>query len=205
MTYPPGGQPPYQGPQYPHQPEQPTGYPPPTDYPPAEYPPAEPPQAGAPVPQPAKKTKIGLIVGLVAVVLLALGGAVVIGAVLTAQGKGPLASDGKRIELAIRDFYGTLESHGFKAAAAKACAADRAEFDALPAPQREEFDAATISVTIDKIENIVITGDAATAHIVGTLTLLVPGQEPDTDTSTTEHLKKENGQWKVCSAGSGAN
>ncbi|MFI6045426.1 hypothetical protein ACIA8C_27615 [Nocardia sp. NPDC051321] len=193
MTFPPGGQPPQQGPQYP------TEYPPPTGYPQGGY--ASPPPAR----QPSRKSKIALIIGLVAVVLLALGGVVVLGAVLTAQGKGPLASDSKRIEVAVHDFYDTLQAKGFRAAAAKACEADRAEFDALPEEQKQEFESATVAVTIDKIENIVITGETATAHIVGKLTLEVPGQAPDTDTSTTEHLKKEDGKWKVCSGGSGKN
>ncbi|WP_405166994.1 hypothetical protein OG203_18975 [Nocardia sp. NBC_01499] len=189
MTYPPGGQPPQHGPQ------QPTGYPPPTGY-------QQAPPSGH---QPSRKSKIGLIVALVVVLLLALGGVVVLGAVLTTQGKGPLASDGKRIEVAIHDFYDTLQAKGFRAAAGKACAADQAEFDALPEEQKQEFESATVAVNIDKIENIVINGEAATAHIVGKLTLEVPGQAPDTDTSTTEHLKKEDGKWKVCSAGSGKN
>ncbi|CAM4474573.1 hypothetical protein NONI108955_32505 [Nocardia ninae] len=197
MTYPPGGQPP-QEPQYPQQPEEPTSYPPP----PGDQQAGNAPAAGA---QPSRKSKIGLIVGLVAVVLLALGGAVVLGAVLTAQGKGPLASDDRRIEVAIHDFYDTLESEGFRAAAAKACAADRAEFDALPEEQKQEFESATVAVTIDKIEDVAIDGAVATAHILGTLTLEVPGQAPDTDTSTTEHLKKEDGKWKVCSASSPKN
>ncbi|MFI6171973.1 hypothetical protein ACIBCN_34705 [Nocardia sp. NPDC051052] len=196
MTFPPGGQPPQQGPQ---DRQQPTEYPPPTGYPQGNYPPPPPGR------QPSRKSKIGLIIGLVAVVLLALGGVVVLGAVLTAQGKGPLASDGKRIEVAVHDFYDTLQAKGFRAAAAKACEADRAEFEALPEEQKQEFESATVAVTIDKIENIVITGETATAHIVGKLTLEVPGQAPDTDTSTTEHLKKEDGKWKVCSGGSGKN
>ncbi|WP_051186361.1 hypothetical protein [Nocardia tenerifensis] len=139
------------------------------------------------------------------VVLLALAGVAVLVAVLTTQGKGPLASDEKRIEVAINDFYDTLEAKGFPAAAAMACAADRAEFDALPEERKQEFESATVAVTIDKIENIVVDGESATAHILGTLTLEVPGRAPDTDTSTTEHLKKEDGKWKVCSAISGKN
>ncbi|GAA5080215.1 hypothetical protein [Nocardia iowensis] len=201
MTYPPGGQPPSQDPQFPQQPAEPTGYPPPTDYPPAEYPPPGPPSGQ----RPSKKSKVVLIVGLVAVLLLGLGGAVVIGAVLTAQGKGPFASDTKRIEVAIHDFYDTLESKGFEAAAATACAADRAEFDALPEEQKQQFASATVAVDLDRIDRIMITGDAATAHITGKLTLELPGHAPDIDTSTTEHLKKEDGKWKVCSATSAQN
>ncbi|MGW4848226.1 Rv0361 family membrane protein [Nocardia brasiliensis] len=184
----------------PHQPDQPTGYPPP-HYPQAATPAPVPPGAR----QPSRKSKVGLVIGLIAVVLLALGGVVVIGAVLTAQGKGPFASDAQRIESAIHDFYDTLEKKGFPAAAAKACAADRAEFDALPAEQKLEFDTAAVSVSIDKIDDIKIDGELATARITGKLTLELPGEEPDTDTSTTEHLKKEDGKWKVCSAGSGRN
>lgn len=200
MTYPPGGQPPYSESQYPQHPDQPTGYPPPV-YPQAGYP-TQPPPAGR---QPSRKGKVGLVIALIAVVLLALGGVVVIGAVLTAQGKGPFASDAQRIQSAIHDFYNTLEAKGFQAAAAKACAADRAEFDALPAEQKLEFDTAAISVEIDKIDNIKIDGELATARITGKLTLELPGTEPDTDTSTTEHLTKEDGKWKVCSASTGQN
>ncbi|MEU7633433.1 hypothetical protein AB0C34_26230 [Nocardia sp. NPDC049220] len=136
---------------------------------------------------------------------LVLSGVVIAGAVLTSRGKGPLASDEKKIEVAIRDFYDILGSEGFRAAAERACAADHAEFGAMTEAQKQEFDTATVSVTIDKIEDIVVIGDRATAEITGKLTVVVPGEQPDIDTSTTEHLKKENGTWKVCSAQPGMN
>ncbi len=199
MAYPPGGQPPDDRPHYPQQPA--PGYPGPGQplpppgpgYPPPGYPPWG-------HPPPPRKSNIGLIVGLVAIVALVIAGAVIAGVFLTSQGRGPLASDEKRIELAIRDFYETLDSRGFRAAAELACTRERATFEAMTEQEKSEFDSTSVSVTIDRIEDIVVTGDTATAKVTGKLTVAVPGQQPDTETSTTEHLKKEDGKWKVCSA-----
>lgn len=219
MTYPPGGQPPFGGPQGAGQPQQPYGYPQQggAEYPQqAGYPPpggqGYGPQQGYPPPggyqqpgyPPPKKRRTGLIIGLLVLVLV-IAGAVAAGVVLTVQGKTPLASDEKKIEVAIHDFYDTLGSDGFAAAAAKTCAADRAEFDTLTDEQKKQFDTAKVEVNIDKIDDIVITGDRATARITGKLTLTLPGETPDTDTGTTEHLRKEDGKWKICSAESGKN
>ncbi|MEU4342466.1 hypothetical protein AB0H00_14545 [Nocardia sp. NPDC023852] len=198
MTYPPGAQPPQDRPHYP---QQPTGQPPPMGY--GNPPPSYPQPGGLPggyPPRPPKKSWTGLIAGSVAIVALAVAGAVIAGIFLTSQGKGPLSSDEKKIQFAIHDFYEVLGSQGFRAAAEKACAADRAEFDAMTEEQKKEFDSATVSVTIERIEGIVVTGRSATAKITGKLTVAIPGETPDSDTSTTEHLRKEDGKWKVCSA-----
>lgn len=207
MTNPPGGQPPYgqpefpQGQGYPQQnpgfPQGPPGYGPPPGYG-APQPGYGAPPPGYPGAQPPKKKYTGLIIALVIVALVVVG-AVVTGVVLTVQGKTPLASDEKQIEVAIRDFYEVLDNDGFVAAAQKACAADRTEIANLSADEKAEFDKATISVRIDAVNDIVVTGDTATAEVSGQLTLTLPGMEPDTDSTTTEHLKKEDGTWKVCS------
>ncbi|MFQ6331352.1 hypothetical protein ACLMAL_35190 [Nocardia sp. CWNU-33] len=211
MTYPPSGQPPY-GSQYPEQPGQ-HGYPQQGPYPPPQpygyppqggmgYPPPGYPPQG--YPPPPKKKRTGLFIGLLVLVLIIAGG-IAAGVVLTVQGKTPLASDEKKIEAAIHEFYDALGKDGFRAAAAKACASDRADFDSLSQEQKQAFDAAQVSVTINRIEDIVVTGDTATAHIVGHLTLTLPGETPNTDDSTNEHLRKENGKWRVCSAETGKN
>ncbi|QIS09350.1 hypothetical protein [Nocardia arthritidis] len=153
----------------------------------------------------SRKAKAGLVIALVTVLGIVVAAAITAAALLTAEGKGPFAADDKRIELAIHDFYNTLGANGFQAAAAKACAADRADFAALPEQQRRQFAATKVDVTIDRIDNIVITGNKATAHITGRLTLTMPGQEPDTDTATNERLTKEDGTWKVCSGQSSKN
>ncbi|MGY4101266.1 Rv0361 family membrane protein [Nocardia sp. R16R-3T] len=202
MTYPQGGQTPFGQPQYPQgagQPQQGYGYPQQGGYPPPSGQ-GYGPQQGYPPP----KRRTGLIIALLVLVLV-IAGAVAAGVVLMAQGKTPLASDEKKIQVAIHDFYDTLGKSGFAAAAAKACAADRADFDTLTEEQKKEFDSAKVEVDIDKIDDIVIIGDRATAKITGKLTLTVPGETPDTDTGTTEHLRKEDGKWKVCSAESGKN
>ncbi|WP_435829010.1 Rv0361 family membrane protein [Nocardia beijingensis] len=209
MAYPPGGQPPDDQP-----PQPPPGSPPPGQPFPPPGQPLPPPGPGQPLPPPGpgypppgypswgpqpKKSHAGLIAGLVVIVVLVIAGAVIAGFFLTTQGKGPLASDEKKIELAIRDFYETLDRRGFRAAAEQACFRERAAFEAMTESEKKEFDSTSISVTIDRIEDIVVTGDTATAKVDGKLTVTVPGQQPDTETSTTEHLKKEDGKWKVCS------
>lgn len=148
---------------------------------------------------PPRKKRTGLIITMALLLVVILGG-ITAGIVLTAQGRTPLASDEKQIEVAIRDFYETLGEDGFAAAAATACSGDRAEFEALSEEQKQEFDQTQVSVVIDEIKDIVITGDRATATITGRMTLTLPGEDPDTDTDTEEHVKKEDGTWKVCSA-----
>ncbi|WP_227998783.1 Rv0361 family membrane protein [Nocardia australiensis] len=205
MTYPPGGQPPYGQPQvpgqpgYPQQPGQPYGYPPQGGhgYPPPGY-------TSQGNPQPPEKKRTGLIIGLVVLVLV-VAGAITAGVVLTVQGRTPLASDEKKIEVAIRDFYDTLSNDGFAAASAVACAADKADFEAMNQEGKSTYDSADISVTINKVDNVVINGDRATAHIDGKFTMSVAGEDAQTDNSTEERLKKEDGTWKVCASVSDEN
>ncbi|MFJ2838710.1 MULTISPECIES: Rv0361 family membrane protein [Nocardia] len=200
MTNPPEGQQPPFGQQPPGMPSGPPGYPH-AGFGPGQTPPPGPPGAPDVFPpqQPPKKKRTGLFIALGVVALVVIG-ALVTGVVLTLQGRTPLSSDDKKIEVAIRDFYDTLDADGFIAAAELACEADRAEIANLSPEQRQQFDSATVSVTIDNVEDIVITGDTAKATVVGKLTLSVAGEEPDTEDSTEEHLKKEDGTWKICSA-----
>ncbi|WP_245547065.1 Rv0361 family membrane protein [Nocardia brevicatena] len=151
-------------------------------------------------PQP-RKNRTGLIIGLVAAGLVAVVGIATV-VVLTVQGRTPIASDEQRIEAAIRDFYDTLSNDGMAAAAAMACKADRDEFDDMSASEKVEIGRADFSVTIESVENIVITGDRATAHVTGQMTFSLPGKDEtstDSDDSSEETLKKEDGEWKVCS------
>lgn len=148
-----------------------------------------------------RKNRTGLVVGLVAAGLVAVVGIATV-VVLTLQGRTPIASDEQRIEAAIRDFYDTLSNDGMAAAAAMACKADRDEFDDMSASEKAEVDRADFSVTIEAVENIVVTGDRATAHVTGQMTFSLPGKDEtstDADDSSEETLKKEDGEWKVCS------
>ncbi len=202
MTNPPEGQPPFNQ-QPPGEPGMPSG---PPGYPHAgfgaggpqgpEYP--DGPDVFVPPPAPKKK-RTGLFVGL-GIAALVVVGVLIAGVVLTLQGRTPLSSDEKKIDVAVRDFYDTLDADGFIAAAGLACQADRTEIDNLTTEQREQFDKATVQVSIDEVKDIVITGDDAKATVVGQLTLSVEGEEPDTESSTEEHLTKEDGTWKICSA-----
>ncbi|MGW5921593.1 Rv0361 family membrane protein [Nocardia fluminea] len=203
MTNPPEGQQPPFGQQPPVDPGMPSG---PPGYPHAGIGgggPTGPEYPGGPdvfVPPPApKKKRTGLFVAL-GIVALVVVGVVVTGVVLTLQGRTPLSSDEKQIDVAVRDFYDILDSDGFVAAAQLACQADRTEIDNLTPEQRAQFEKATVQVTIDDVKDIVITGDDAKATVTGQLTLSVEGEEPDTESSTEEHLTKEDGTWKICSA-----
>ncbi|MFE3446208.1 hypothetical protein ACFXNW_24540 [Nocardia sp. NPDC059180] len=223
MTYPPAGQPPHgQQPPYGQQPpqgqqpygQQPYGQQPPPygqqpqyGQQPGQYPPPggfqQP--GGYPPQQPPKK-KTGLIIGLVVLALVVIGG-ITTGVVLTMQGKTPLASDEKQIENAIREFYDTLENDGILAAAELSCSADRAEIDKAPQSEKDMMDKASFSIDIDKVENVVITGDKAKAHVTGTFKITIPGMDDDTDTDSEsdETLAKEDGTWKICSDDSSEN
>ncbi|TCJ94613.1 hypothetical protein [Nocardia alba] len=204
MTNPPEGQQPPFGQQPPQDPGIPSG---PPGYPHAGF--GGPPGSSGPqypdgpdvfIPAPApKKKRTGLFVmlGIIALVII---GLLVTGVVLTLQGRTPLSSDDKQIEVAVRDFYDTLDSDGFIAAAQLACQADRTEIDNLSPEQRAQFERATVQVSIDEVKDIVITGDNAKATVTGQLTLSVEGEEPNTESSTEEHLTKEDGTWKICSA-----
>nr|WP_297619687.1 hypothetical protein [Nocardia sp.] len=106
-------------------------------------------------------------------------------------------TDDQRIESSVHDFYDTLAAKGPSIAVAAACSADRAEYDALPAAQKSASDEGKIDIRIVAVDHIAVTGDRATANSVGTMT--VPGAEDKTIT-TTQHLREEDGAWKVCSA-----
>ncbi|WP_040788916.1 nuclear transport factor 2 family protein [Nocardia paucivorans] len=232
MTYPPGGQPPQGMSPYGQQPPyggQPPAYPPPQGAPQPGIPPQQgmpqpgfPPPPGVPPqgfpPQPGmnppggfpppgmppqpQKSRTGLIVGLIAAGLVVVVGIATV-VVLTVQGRTPLASDEQRVEAAIRDFYETLSDDGMAAAAAKACKADRDEFDDMSASEKAQIAQANFTVVIESVENIVVTGDRATAHITGQMKFSIPGKngtKTDSSNSSDETLKKEDGEWRVCSS-----
>ncbi|WP_280184145.1 hypothetical protein [Nocardia cyriacigeorgica] len=211
MTYPPAGQPPHgQQPPYGQQlpyGQQPYGQQPPPYGQQPQYGPQPgqyPPQGGFQQPggyppqQPPKK-KTGLIVGLVVLALVVVGG-ITTGIVLTMQGKTPLASDEKQIENSIREFYDTMENEGIIAAAELSCAADRAEFDKASQSEKDMMDKASFSIDIDKVDNVVITGDKATAKVTGTFSISMPGEDStEPENTSDETLAKEDGKWKICS------
>lgn len=157
-----------------------------------------PPPGGQPPKQ--GKSKVGLIIGIVVLVLILVAGGAV-AAVLTAQGKTPLASDEKKVETTVHDFYDTLSNDGMAAAAAMSCKSDAEEFDSLPKSQQTEIEKAQFSVDIVSIEGIEVNGDKAKATVNGKMTLSVPGGEDmETEESSPESLTKEDGEWRVCSA-----
>ncbi|MEV6771569.1 hypothetical protein AB0N05_23390 [Nocardia sp. NPDC051030] len=139
--------------------------------------------------------RTGLIVGLSVLAVAVLGGGTATAVYL--NGKESATTDNQRIESAIRDFYGTLSKQGPSVAVQQACAADRAEFNALPASQKSAADQGKFTIQIVSVDKIAITGDRATAAMTGSLALA--GTDNKT-TTATEHLRKEDGSWKVCSA-----
>ncbi|MGV9667550.1 Rv0361 family membrane protein [Nocardia niigatensis] len=139
-----------------------------------------------------RRTPLTIGLGVAAVVLVGGG----IATAVTLNGKDSGTSDDKRVETAVRDFYDTLGTGGASQAVGKTCAGDRAQYDALPEANKKAMDQGKIAMKVDSVQGIVITGDHATATTFGILTL--PGA-PDSKRSTNEHLRKEDGVWKVCS------
>ncbi|WP_155981014.1 hypothetical protein [Nocardia sp. CNY236] len=107
----------------------------------------------------------------------------------------PVASAEEQIESAIREFYGIVGNEAFSTAMTQACARDRDWFAQLSAEKQNEFDAMALPVTIDRIDDIEVTGTSASAVVT---VQLAPGQGSETD-SATEYLIQENGQWRLCS------
>jgi len=53
----------------------------------------------------------------------------------------------------------------------------------------------SMTLRLDKVENIVVTGDTATADV--TITAIIGGQQEQTQSDKAE-LVKEDGEWKDC-------
>ncbi|WP_067562287.1 Rv0361 family membrane protein [Nocardia acidivorans] len=147
--------------------------------------------------QPSGKGRGGgrkpLVIGVIAAAVIVVGGG--IATAVSLSGKDS-PGDSARIDAAIRDFYGTLAAKGPGVAVTKSCAADRAEYDALPAAQKAAAEQGRMELRIAGVGEITVTGDLATAKMTGAL--VVPGSD-DKTTTATEHLRREQGTWRVCS------
>ncbi|MEC3954733.1 hypothetical protein VMT65_16965 [Nocardia sp. CDC153] len=140
-----------------------------------------------------RRTPLTIGLGVVAVVLV--GGGIAAAVTLNGNDSGP--SEDKRVETALRDFYTALSTGGASQAVGKTCASDRAQYDAYTDAQKKAMDQGRVSMRVDSVQGITITGDRATAVTLGTFS--VPGAA-DSKRSTNEHLRKEDGVWKVCSS-----
>lgn len=135
-----------------------------------------------------------LLIGVLVAAVVVVGGG---GAATMALGGKSDPTAAEQIESAIRDFYGTLSADGPSVAVEQACAADRAEFAALPDAQKAAADRGKFTIRIVGVADIAIAAETATAQMTGSLALA--GAE-DKTTTATEHLRLESGTWKVCSA-----
>ncbi|GAB2567186.1 Rv0361 family membrane protein [Nocardia heshunensis] len=139
-----------------------------------------------------RRTPLTIGLGVAAVVLVGGG----IATAVTLNGKDSGVSEDKRVETALRSFYDAMDSGGASQAVGKTCAGDRAQYDAFTDAQKQAMDKNRVSMKVDSVQGITITGDRATAVTLGTFTL--PGAAAD-KRSIPEHLRKEDGVWKVCS------
>lgn len=196
MTYPSGGLP------YQPAPEPPSYYPPEGYLPAEDHAPQLPPPTTQPPTTPPRRKHTAAVVVLLTVALFAVAAAIGVAALLTGQGKGPLASDEQQIEVAVREFYDTIATEGVDAAMAKSCRVDRDEYAALPDDQRATIASETVKIRIDTVDGIVIRGDRATAKLHGRLQPTGGELMPDLDAidNAPEYLRKEDGDWKVCAA-----
>lgn len=126
--------------------------------------------------------------------MVLVGGGVATAVTLGGKDSGP--SENQRVETALRDFYDALGSGGAAEAVDLTCAGDRAQYAALPESAKKQTDQNKVTMKVDSIGGITISGDRATATTLGTFTM--PGSAPS-KRSTSEHLRKEDGVWKVCS------
>lgn len=139
--------------------------------------------------------RTGLIAGIVVLVVVVVGA---IGAVLLLRDDSA-PSDTQRIDTAVRDFYDAVNAGGPAQAVTTACAQDRIDFEAIPAEQRAALDRNRFTVRIDSVDDISISGDRATATVRGSMGLAASPESAQAST-TPQHLRKEDGAWRVCSA-----
>ncbi|WP_067722147.1 Rv0361 family membrane protein [Nocardia yamanashiensis] len=137
-------------------------------------------------------SKLHLLIGA-----LALGATLLSGCTAAAGSTGTAKTEEQQVESAVRDFYQALSKEGPGVASTKACAPDRTEYQALSDAQKKAAEQGRFEINIDSVGKIAITGDRATAEMKGTVAL--PGAEGK-QTTGNEHLRREDGSWKVCSS-----
>jgi hypothetical protein len=154
----------------------------------------------APAPTPGGRGRFGFgSVGFIvcaAAVIVAVIGAVIAVLLLGGAGNTPLSGE-QQVEAAIRNYYAVVRDKGLPAASAISCKQIRDTSSMVP------DGAGSIDfkqdITIEKIDNVKINGDTATAQVTGHAQAIVGGQtEADETDSTTLTLQREDGQWKYC-------
>jgi hypothetical protein len=135
-------------------------------------------------------------VTMAAAVLVALVGAIV-AVLLLDSGSGKPLSDRQQVEAAIHNYYNVVRDKGLGAASAISCKEIRDASSSLPQGAGSiDFKQ---DITINKIENVVVNGDTATADVTGHAQSIVAGQTGADDTDkTTLTLTREDGQWRYC-------
>ena len=214
MTNPPYG--PNYGPPPPNYGPPPTNYGPPQYNPGAQYNPGPQYNQWAPAgPPPPRRNNTALIIGLVVALVLVAGG--ILTAILVTSGgdssstatststsnKAKTASktatksgadDAADVEAAIRLYVKTWSSSGYGAAQELACDSKQKAWKRLSASKRSELESERDGTqTIDSIDNVDVSGDSATADVIGHSGTGKMGTKP-IEFSTA----KEDGQWKVC-------
>ncbi len=168
----------------------PAGYPaapgyPPAGYPPPGYPPGYP-APGYPPPAPPKKSRVGLIVGIVAavlVVLLAAGGTAIYLFVRSVSGPGD----------ALQDWFAAAKRGDASGVIELTCATFKDDIDIDELEEdltAEQWDTLEVNVTGVSISN----GDSAVVDF--TMTYVDNGRPGSDD--LTFSVVKEGGDWKVC-------
>lgn len=132
------------------------------------------------------------LIALIVAAVLVVAAAVTVTLLVVNSGDDPAApvDDKGQITQVLNDFVAAASSGDLAKAASLTCAAKRSGVSNQDKPDG--------SITVEKIANIKVDGDSATADV----TLVISGS---TDTSTV-NLVKEQGAWKQCgSADDGSN
>jgi hypothetical protein len=101
------------------------------------------------------------------------------------------SDDRQQVAAAIRHYYAVERDQGVSVASASACKEIRDSGAALPQDSGGKQD-----IAVDKIANIAIQGDTATAEV--TARVVIKGQPEAGSDTVALRLQREQGTWRFC-------
>lgn len=130
--------------------------------------------------------------------LVVAGGVAIAGLYVQEHGFGG-GSEQQRVIDAIHGYYGVVRSKGLTAATKISCKEIRVMNERPPSQQKSSNDDIKLDLTIEKIEDVKIESNVATAKVTGHAQTIIDGAADKADTeSNVLRLENEGGTWKMC-------
>jgi type II secretory pathway pseudopilin PulG len=143
-------------------------------------------------PTPGRRSRVPLIVGAVVVAAALVAGITA----LLMRGDSGKPSEQEQVAAAIRHYYQLEREQGLAAASAVSCKEIR---DAIAALPQDAGLNVKQDVAIEKIDDITIQGDTATAKLTAHANTVVGGTTQSSGSDTISlRLQREQGAWRFC-------